>query len=231
MFCCAARNGFTELDKIMQNQSFLTIDPSLLKSEERILLAAIKIFADYPPELASIRMIAKEANVNYSAVAYHFKNKENLYQEVIRRVAGIIRGGLLLPETPPTDPEVAKMELRAFIGRLADWIFGSYHAVSFAKIIMREHLSPSPVYEQLNEDMFKRILTRMTDVVLCITQSTDRRRGMLQFFSIAGQVLGFRIERELLVRHLNFAGFSPIEIEELKSLLFQNIFRQLGVQP
>ncbi|MGL6194528.1 MAG: TetR family transcriptional regulator, partial [Thermoguttaceae bacterium] len=49
----------------------MTIDPSLLKSDERIILAAIKIFADYPPELASVRMIAKEAKVNYSAITYH----------------------------------------------------------------------------------------------------------------------------------------------------------------
>ncbi len=215
----------------MQNQSFLTVDPTLLKSEERILLAAIKIFAEYPPELASIRMIAKEANVNYSAVAYHFKNKENLYQEVMRRVVGLISQAYTFPETLPGDAEIAKMELRAFVGRMVDWIYGNPYAVSFAKIIIREHLSPSTAYERLNEDLFKRIFNRMTDVVLCITQTTDRRKASLQFFSIAGQVIGFRIERELLVRHLGFAGFSPIEIEELKTLLFQNIFRQLGVQP
>ncbi len=213
----------------MEHQSFLTIDPSLLKSEERILLAAIKVFADYPPELASVRMIAKEANVNYSAVAYHFKNKENLYQEVIRRVVGLISQAYTFHESPPTDVEIAKMELRAFVGRMIDWVYGNPYAVSFAKIMIREHLSPSPVYEHLNEDLFKRIFTRMTAVVLCITQTTDHRKASLQFFAIAGQIIGFRVERELLVRHLGFTGFSVLEIEELKTLLFQNIFRQLGV--
>jgi len=215
----------------MHEQSFLTINPELLKSEERILLAAIKIFADYPPELASIRMIAKEATVNYSAVSYHFKTKENLYREAILRVASLFRQNLSLPNMPPTDPETAKMELRAFVGRIADWIYGNPYAASFAKIMLREHLSPSPIYEQLNEDVFKRVLTQMTDVILCITQKTDQHWAMLQFFSIVGQIMGFRVQRELLIRHLGFIGFSSLEIEKLKSLLFQNIFRQLEVQP
>jgi len=215
----------------MHEQSFLTINPELLKSEERILLAAIKIFADYPPESASIRMIAKEASVNYSAISYHFKNKENLYREAILRVASLVRQNLSFPNTPPTDPETAKMELRAFVGRVADWIYGNSYAASFVKIMLREHFSPSPVYEQLNEDVLKRVFTQMTDVILCITQKTDRHWALLQFFSIFGQIIGFRVQRELLVRHLGFTGFTPLEIEQLKSLLFQNIFRQLEVQP
>ncbi len=216
---------------MMREQSFLTIDPKKLKSEERILLAAIKIFADYPLELASVRAIAKEAGVNSSAITYHFKTKENLYLEVIHRVVSQVRQFQFQSDTPLTDAEAAKNELRAFFGRMIDMIYGNPYAVSFAKIILREHLAPSAVYEQLNEDTFKRILNRLTDAVLCLTPDTDRRRAMLQCFSMLGQVIGFRIERELLVRHLGFTGFSALEIEELKSFVFQNFFRQLGVQP
>ena len=220
----------------MNSQLFAAIEPKGLKSEERILLAAIKIFADYPPELASIRMIAREAKVNYSAITYHFRTKENLYQEVIRRtVDSVARSyslpGMLQPETPIPDPESAKLELRAFLGRLIDFLYANPYAVSLAKIVLREHLTPSAIYEQLNTDIFKKVLDRMVNVVFCITGETDRRQAALQFFSMAGQVLGFRIQRELLVRHLDFTGFSAIEIEELKTLIFKNIFRQMGVQP
>lgn len=220
----------------MQKQSFIAIDPKLLKSEDRILLAAIKIFADCSPKLASIRMIAKEANVSYSAITYYFKTKENLYQEVIRRTISSLAQSyalpaMSLPETPLQDQESAKMELRAFLGRLIDFLYANPYAVSLAKIVLREHLAPSEIYEQLNTDVFKKVLDRMIYVVLSITEKKDRRQAALQFFSMVGQVIGFRIQRELLVRHLDFTGFSSIEIEELKTLIFKNIFCQLGVQP
>ncbi|MGL6193467.1 MAG: CerR family C-terminal domain-containing protein [Thermoguttaceae bacterium] len=123
------------------------------------------------------------------------------------------------------------MELRAFLGRFMDFLYANPYAVSSAKIVLREHLAPSPVYEKLNEDIFKKILDRMVDVVLCITNETDKRQAVLQFLSMAGEIIGFRIQREILVRHLKFTGFSSLEIEEIKTLVFKNIFRQLGVNP
>jgi len=57
------------------------------------------------------------------------------------------------------------------------------------------------------------------------------REAVLLTFSIFGQVFGFRLYREMLVRHLGFTGFSVDEIVELKDLLIRNIFRQLGVTP
>ena len=53
---------------------------------------------------------------------------------------------------------------------------------------------------------------------------TDECRGFLDF--IYNQ---FRLQREMLVRHLGFTGFSADEIAELKDLLIRNISRQLGV--
>lgn len=207
-----------------------SLDTQGLKSEELILLAAMKVFADYPPHIASVRMIGKEAGVNYSSITYHFKSKENLYQEVIQRVIATITQLYHLPETPIEDPKTAKVELRAFFGRMIDLLYTNPYAVCVMKIVLREHLAPSAVYEQV-QGGFAKILARMTDLVLCITGETDRRHATLQFFSMLGQVLGFRILREMLVRQVGFTGFSTVEIEELKTLIFTNIFRQLGVQP
>lgn len=222
----------------MDNLSFLDVDPSKLKTEERIIIAAIKVFAEYPVQVATVRMIAQEAQVNFSSITYYFKTKENLYQEVIRRILNyVVQSMLLAAELPPQPltPESARRELFTMVGRLTDWIYGNSHATLFAKIIVREHISPSPVYEMLYDEFFSKVITRMSAIVHClinVQESVDKEReAALLTFSIFGQILGFRLEREMLVRHLGFTGFSADEIAELKALLARNIIRQLGVTP
>ncbi len=54
-----------------------------MDTKERILYVAHKLFADKGLHGASIRDIAKEADVNVSAINYHFSNKETLYASTI----------------------------------------------------------------------------------------------------------------------------------------------------
>ena len=54
-------------------------------TRQRILKAAVRLFADRGYEATSIRTIAARANVNQAAINYHFKSKDGLYHEVLRR--------------------------------------------------------------------------------------------------------------------------------------------------
>ena len=51
-------------------------------TREKILRIAGKLFGEKGYDAASIREIAKEADVNVAAINYHFKNKQALYWEV-----------------------------------------------------------------------------------------------------------------------------------------------------
>ena len=55
-----------------------------LSTRDKILKISHKLFADKGVNGVSVREIAKECDVNISAVNYHFTNKENLYLETIR---------------------------------------------------------------------------------------------------------------------------------------------------
>ena len=54
-------------------------------TRERILKTAARLFADRGYEATSIRTIATKANVNQAAINYHFKSKDGLYGEVLRK--------------------------------------------------------------------------------------------------------------------------------------------------
>lgn len=55
------------------------------ETKEKILEAAETLFAEKGFDGASVREIAKRADVNLAAINYHFQNKQNLYLEVYKR--------------------------------------------------------------------------------------------------------------------------------------------------
>jgi TetR/AcrR family transcriptional regulator, regulator of cefoperazone and chloramphenicol sensitivity len=53
-------------------------------TRQRILTAALEVFAEFGFQAGTIREIVLRARVNQAAVNYHFQSKERLYQEVLR---------------------------------------------------------------------------------------------------------------------------------------------------
>jgi AcrR family transcriptional regulator len=53
-------------------------------TRDRILRAAVRLFAERGYDATGVRALAGKARVNQAAVNYHFKSKEGLYREVLR---------------------------------------------------------------------------------------------------------------------------------------------------
>jgi AcrR family transcriptional regulator len=64
--------------------------PSHKDTHQRILDAAEQLFMQHGFEGTSMRMVTSEAGVNLAAVNYHFGNKEELMQAVLRRRLEVI---------------------------------------------------------------------------------------------------------------------------------------------
>jgi AcrR family transcriptional regulator len=56
-----------------------------MKTKERLVAAAERLFADSGYTHVSVRAIAAEAGVNWSLVGYHFRGKQGLLSEIYRR--------------------------------------------------------------------------------------------------------------------------------------------------
>lgn len=68
--------------------------PDTENTKQRLLLAALRAFADNGFSGASIREICADAGANIAAVNYHFSSKESLYRETVKHYIG----QLALPE-------------------------------------------------------------------------------------------------------------------------------------
>ena len=214
----------------------MAVDPAKLKTEERLIVAAVKVFSQYPVELASTRMIAKEAGVSLSAIPYYFKTKENLYQAAIERMVDFVEEGAnrefaALPPIDTLSVEEAQAVLQGLIELMIEGLCTAPHAVMFAKILMREHLSPSPVYDVIYQRFVKRLFNNAIRLIQRIAPQTSDHEALMKIIWTFGQIVGFRVGREMLKRHdKDFVGFSPEEISEIKALILRSIFRELELE-
>jgi AcrR family transcriptional regulator len=84
-----------------------------LSTRNKILDVAHSLFSDKGYDGVSVREIAKSAEVNLSAINYHFTNKENLYRETIEKTMKMVATDL--GELYHHDLNVEDFSLKLFI--------------------------------------------------------------------------------------------------------------------
>ncbi len=127
-------------------------------SRAALLKAASKVFAKNGFDGTTVKDLADEAGVNVSMVSYYFGGKEGLYKTILENfgLEGVASTERLLK--PPRSRE--EFELR--LGLFAESIF-EMHAKEpdLVRIIHRSMDMPSPLTDQIFENVFSRIFTAL----------------------------------------------------------------------
>lgn len=66
----------------------------MVKTKDKIILAAEKLFSEHGFEQTSLRQITSEADVNLASVNYHFGSKKSLIQAVMARYQSVFMPAL-----------------------------------------------------------------------------------------------------------------------------------------
>jgi AcrR family transcriptional regulator len=119
-------------------------------TRERLLRAALQVFAERGYEAATIREICGRAGANVAAVHYHFGDKRKLYQAIYATLFETLRErrtSFLPPEAP------ADERLRVYIRALFEEIFlsggDSDRQVQLSTIYLSEMARPSEVLDRI----------------------------------------------------------------------------------
>lgn len=140
--------------------------------KENILNAATKVFAARGFRDATIRQICAEANVNVSMVNYHFKTKERLYAEVVRRLFSFMLGEDMARIAEGVhDARSWRAAVRRFVERFVGYFSVTKEPGIFAARIFRwEVTRPSSIcrelqltYGRLAYEGFNRLLAMAED--------------------------------------------------------------------
>lgn len=110
-------------------------------TRERILAAALPLFAQEGPEGLGIRRLAAAAKVNLAAVNYHFGSKQALFREVcLRRLRATNdeRDRRLVPLETARGKPSPEAVLRAYLGPVVEAAGGDPAHLPFLRVVMAQ---------------------------------------------------------------------------------------------
>jgi len=200
-------------------------------ARERLLEAAIKVFAEHGFEGASTRLLVKEAGVNISAIPYYFESKDGLYEAVIRHVISLsleAKGEKLIEIQRALDEgnltqEKAKELLHEFIGGFSGFLLSEMVSPHIPQLIMREQMQPTPVFDILYEGLMRPMHETLTGLVAYLTGlSPESQEAVLCAHTIFGQLLIFQTHREFALRRTGWSAYRTDEAAAIIELILRN---------
>jgi TetR/AcrR family transcriptional regulator, regulator of cefoperazone and chloramphenicol sensitivity len=150
--------------------------PQDRETRQRVLDAAVRLFAERGFKKVTVREICRAARANVAAVNYHFGDKLGLYREVLQEAIAVMRrtneaaeqaGGNGSPE------EKLRAHIDVYLHRLCS------HGGDFwlHRLISREVADPTPALDLIVEQAIRPRVTYLRELVsrLLACKPTDER--------------------------------------------------------
>lgn len=192
--------------------------PDQMSTKERIMEAAARIFGDQGFKAATIRSIAKAANVNVAAINYHFGDKERLYHIVLKDIfeKGFETFPSVSPLSPGQDPEKQlKRFIRDMFFRLSSQA-GWEGTAGKGRLIAREFIDPTNAFEEVVQIYIHPHRDALLTILAGICNTTpDDPRLKPCAVSILGQCVYYAFARSLIKKVIPECAPTPDNLEKL----------------
>lgn len=116
-----------------------------LQPREKILLIALELFAEQGFERATVRQIAKKAEVNLSAISYYFGDKAGLYKAAFLEPLGSPKDDIELFNDPNISLQAA---LQGLFSGFTEPLKQDKLAMLCTRLHMREMVEPTGLWAQ-----------------------------------------------------------------------------------
>ncbi|MEM7246722.1 MAG: CerR family C-terminal domain-containing protein [Acidobacteriota bacterium] len=161
-------------------------------TKDRLIDAALALFAERGFGQVTIQDIAKRAGANIAAVNYHFGDKARFHAEVIRTQLDRRSGPPPELADVPDDPAAA---LTAFVTWFLRRICGPANEAPLQHILMHEQVHPgeSPVLDEIVERVMRPQHDRLAEVVAALLPSDASPDTIRRFtFSVISQCVSYK---------------------------------------
>ncbi len=205
--------------------------PSADATRQSLIEAALDGFGLKGFEGTSTRTIAQAANTNIASIAYHFGGKDGLRRACAEFVVATIRSVAEMAFRQEDEAAFAQLDrvaarerLEAGIEGMARFILTNPRANLVVRFMLREMMHPSValdiIYAGIIEPTHKR-LCRLWAVATGGEPDSEATR--LAVFAMMGQVLYFRIGREIVQRRMGWEILGKDEAERVAAVLRSNV--------
>lgn len=190
----------------------MAAETSTRPTRERLLNAATEVFLQEGYRKATFRQICRMAEANSAAINYHFRDKESLYLEVIKR---LINESWTLSPFPPEELPPAE-RIRAFVATLLRNLLQVGCPAPLVQIMAREMADPTLGLDLVVDQVIRPVHTYLGNAVRELVQAevTDQQvRDCV--YSILGQCNCFRHAHPVICRLGQYREYDPATIEHL----------------
>src|SRR5688500_7516024 len=190
----------------------------LRATRERLLHAAGEVFAEQGFRAATVREICRRAGgANVAAVNYHFRDKQGIYEEVLRYAHAAA-----MSKYPPdmglpagaTDEERLEAFVRSFLYRVLDEGRPAWHG----KLMAREIADPTGALDGIVKEGIRPHFVLLASIVASLLgprAGADPQRLRHCAFSVVGQCLFYFHARPIITRLQPAQGFATVDVETL----------------
>lgn len=171
-------------------------------TRERLLQAAMEVFAERGYETATIREICSRARANVAAVHYHFGDKKRLYYAIFETVFRVLREkrtAFLPSDAPPAE------RLRIYIHALFKEIFycdgDPRRCTQLSAIYLSEMASPTPALDGVVERYLRPDAEELYAILAALLDRRPRDNLVIDCAaSVVGQILYYYHARPMISR-------------------------------
>jgi AcrR family transcriptional regulator len=166
-------------------------------TRERILKAALKLFADLGYDGASVRAIVSKAKVNQAAINYHFAGKEGLYRAVLQTAfEALTQDAHLDADALRSLPR--EQALQRFVRRQLAPLAGRDELARYLQIFNWETLRPTSVFKAFVAEDAAPFMAQAAELIKRFLPKADGRTVMVAAIWLLGQCSVFVRNREQL---------------------------------
>jgi AcrR family transcriptional regulator len=210
------------------------------ESRARMIAAAARMFAERSFDGVSVREIAQAADVNVSAVSYHFGGKRGLYIAALEQLLEEMRpvGGPVIERIEGIlgDKQPGRNEIKAtavftvrhiltamLSGDLEPWV---------TQTVLREFQSPTTDYRPMLDE---RVLPlhKAVGKLTAASLGTDANAPatVLAAHGVMGQIMVFAAARRVVQEELGWREINADQLESIIEAATSGVLGALGLQP
>lgn len=204
---------------------------SAAETRQSLVLTALRLFGEKGFEATTTREIAAAAGANIGSISYHFGGKEGLHAACAEFIVATMRSviGVTFDIDAPDaetmlEPDEARRRLSQLSGVMIAFLAARPEAELIAPFILREMTHPTEalqkIYGQVIEPVHKRLCRVWADAT---GMAHDDPQTLLSVFAMIGQVVYFRLAREIVLRRMGWSELGDRQAGEIASVLERNL--------
>ena len=212
--------------------------PKKASAADKLLDAAGPLFTERPFDVVSTREIADAAQVNLSAISYHFGNKEGLYAAIFNWIISDlspIRDGLSafvkisLP-LAKNNVEQQRIVISTLVHNLIDAITDDNNPRWRMRLIFQEVQRQGPCFDLVLEKHINVIHDLVGSLIALVVQK-DVSSADVKFLTqaVLGLCLQHGLNEAVVLKRLNWEKIGPTELEIIKQSTTGHILAMLGI--